>query len=284
MSPQHKTDTPYTALVTGGASGIGAATVRKLASRGINVLIADISQESGEKLAEQVKGEFKVDAFFHRVDVSKEEDVRAMVEAVVTRWGRLDYAANVAGICPDGNEKRDDESLVSTEMASKVFEINQRGVWLCQKYEAHQLMRQEPRAVLASPAPSVPTKPQRGAIVNVSSTTGVTGMGFAAYCPTKHAVIGITRNGAYYYGPHGIRCNSIAPGGTATPMSLAATADSDRAKYGSEEMELVKPVPLKVFASPEEQANVISFLLSGEASYVNAVNIMVDGGYTYTRS
>ena len=145
------------------------------------------------------------------------------------------------------------------------------------------MMLQEPRFVELLPSPTTPIKPQRGAIVNVSSTTAMTGMGFAAYAPTKHAVIGITQNGAYYYGPHGIRCNSIAPGGTATPMSVGASPENERERYGSEEMSLVKPIPLRTFACPEEQASVISFLLSPESSHVNAVNIMVDGGYTFTR-
>lgn len=108
--------TPWTALVTGGASGIGAATARKLASRGINVLIADLSVESGTRLAEQLKQQFGVDAIFQETDVSKESDVKRMVDAAVQAWGRLDYAANVAGICPDGADLREDESLVSTDM------------------------------------------------------------------------------------------------------------------------------------------------------------------------
>jgi NAD(P)-dependent dehydrogenase (short-subunit alcohol dehydrogenase family) len=108
-------------------------------------------------------------------------------------------------------------------------------------------------------------------------------MGFAAYTPTKHAVIGLTQNGAYYYGQFGVRCNSIAPGGTATPMSIAATPDDQKARYGAAEMEFVKPVPLRTFAQPEEQASVISFLLSPDSSHVTGVNIMVDGGFTHTR-
>ncbi|KAF5556062.1 hypothetical protein FNAPI_5853 [Fusarium napiforme] len=276
-------DQPWTAIVTGGASGIGAATVRKLASRGINVLIADVSEEAGIQLAQKIKDDFGVDSLFVRTDVSSEADVKTMVDTVVKAWGRLDYAANVAGICWDGDKLRNDESLVSTDLVDKTFQINQRGTWLCQKYEAQQMERQDPRPVEFSPSPQTPIKAQRGAIVNVASTTGVTGMGFAAYCPTKHAVIGITRNGAYYYGPHGIRCNSISPGGTTTPMSIGASPAHQRDEYGSEAMALVKPVPLKSFAHPEEQANVISFLLSPESSHVNAVNIMVDGGFTFTR-
>lgn len=146
------------------------------------------------------------------------------------------------------------------------------------------MMKRDARPVRLHPEPSVPIKPQRGAIVNVSSTTGVTGMGFAAYCPTKHAVIGLTRNGAHFYESHGIRCNSIAPGGTETPMSIAASPEDQRGQYGADTMALVQPVPLKTFARPEEQASVISFLLSSESSHVNGVNIMVDRGFANTRT
>ena len=111
--------TPWTALVTGGASGIGAATARKLASRGINVMIADMADEAGKQLADEIKAEFNVDAFFQHVDVSKESDIEAMIKAIVDRWGRLDYAANVAGICKDGGDMKDDESKVPTELIDK---------------------------------------------------------------------------------------------------------------------------------------------------------------------
>jgi len=103
---------PWTAIVTGGASGIGAATAKKLASRGIWVLIADIQDVLGEKLAEEIRSTFKVEATFLHVDVSKEEDVVKMVKTVVDKWGRLDYAANIAGFC---REDRDNEGNVSTE-------------------------------------------------------------------------------------------------------------------------------------------------------------------------
>lgn len=108
-----------TALVTGGASGIGAATARKLASRGINVMIADVAAKAGEQLADDIKAEFKVDSFFRQVDVSKEAEIVAMVTAIVEKWGRLDYAANVAGICKDGGDLKDDESKVPTQLIDK---------------------------------------------------------------------------------------------------------------------------------------------------------------------
>lgn len=107
---------PWTALVTGGASGIGAATVRKLASRGINVLIADVSDGPGQKLAEQVSKEFNVEAVYQHVDVRNESEIEAMVKTVVEKWGRLDYACNAAGTNREGIEQKEDEMLVSGEL------------------------------------------------------------------------------------------------------------------------------------------------------------------------
>jgi NAD(P)-dependent dehydrogenase (short-subunit alcohol dehydrogenase family) len=111
-----KSQQVWTAVVTGGASGIGAAVSRKLASRGINVLIADISRGQGEKLAEELKSEHKVDAAFLFVDVSKEADVIKMIETVVQKWGRLDYAANVAGIC---ESSQFEEHSITTDVVDR---------------------------------------------------------------------------------------------------------------------------------------------------------------------
>lgn len=112
MSTTSKQSDLWTAIVTGGASGIGAATARKLASRGIHVLIADVQDELGEKVAGAIKSEFQVDSIYLHVDVSREADVQRMIDTVLEKWGRLDYAANVAGFCKGD---RDSEANVSTE-------------------------------------------------------------------------------------------------------------------------------------------------------------------------
>ncbi|OAG35212.1 hypothetical protein AYO21_10610 [Fonsecaea monophora] len=276
-------ETGFSALVTGGASGIGAAVSRKLASRGINVLIADVQDELGEKLAQEIKSAFKVEAVYLHTDVSKEADIRNMIATVVKKFGRLDYAANVAGICEN---TQFEEHSITAEMVDRTYSINQRGVWLCQKLEAEQMITQERRAVEFSPPSPQSIQPQRGAIVNVASTTAVVGMGFGAYAQTKAAVVTITQNGAFFYGPQGVRCNSISPGGTVTPMMLRNVPEQFRGTDTHEQPGnvLVQPIALKTMARPEEQANVISFLLSAESSQVTGVNILVDGGFTFTRS
>ncbi|EME88576.1 uncharacterized protein MYCFIDRAFT_201592 [Pseudocercospora fijiensis CIRAD86] len=207
-----------------------------------------------------------------------------MIKIAVQKWGRLDYAVNAAGIMQDGMEKKDDEQKVSSEIFDRTYEVNQRGVWLCQKYEAAQMMKQSPRRVHFTPAPPKEIPGQRGAIVNVSSVSSLTGLGYAAYTATKHAIIGITRNGAYFYGPHGIRVNALSPGGTVTDLSIAAMPVEIRELLKENDPALASSsVPLQKFAWPQEVANVASFLLSAESSYVNGTNIEVDGGYSNTR-
>lgn len=162
--------------------------MRKLASRGINVLIADVNAEAGQDLAMTVTKNFQVDATYQKVDVSSEQDIKKMIEAVEQRWGRLDYAVNAAGIWAD-NAFRTEEKDAPIDLVNRTFEINQRGVWLCQKLEAEQMMKQEPRPVHFSPAASGPLAPQRGAIVNVASAAGLVAQGYPAYTASKVSTI-----------------------------------------------------------------------------------------------
>lgn len=146
------------------------------------------------------------------------------------------------------------------------------------------MQKQEPLAVKFTPSSAYPIAPQRGAIVNVSSMSGLSAMGLAAYTPTKYAVLGITKNGAKFYGPRGIRCNAICPGLTLTKM-LEVTFGKE-GQEGSEESQnsqFLASIPLRRMAFAQEQANVISFLLSSEASYINGAHIVVDGGFTDVR-
>lgn len=144
------------AIVTGAAGGLGRAVARKLASRGISILIADVQEERGKETAESIRQGFGVESIFCKTDVTKEEDVKRMVQTAVERWGRLDWAANNAGM---GEKLEDNEDDVTTEAFNKLYEINQRGVWLCQKYEAEQMRKQEPRLANG-------TTPEPGGVLN----------------------------------------------------------------------------------------------------------------------
>ncbi|KAH8790932.1 3-oxoacyl-reductase [Hyaloscypha sp. PMI_1271] len=266
----------YSAIVTGGASGIGAAVCRKLASRGINLIIADLQKEAGEKLSEEVRGRYGIEAYFLLVNVALEEDVTQMVGLAVEKFGRLDYAANCAGICEGTWEE---EETISTELFEKTFSINAKGMWLCQKYEALQMKNQEPRAIEFTPAPPFPIPGERGSICNISSIAGLHAMGFAAYTPTKFAVLGITKNGAKFYGPSSIRCNAVCPGLTRTAMLEGTLGDIKDGNTGAEKSSAASQVALRRSSYAHEQANVISFLLSPESSYVNGATIVTDGGF-----
>jgi 3-oxoacyl-[acyl-carrier protein] reductase len=146
------------------------------------------------------------------------------------------------------------------------------------------MQNQDPRPIDFHPTSKHPVKPQRGAIVNVASVSGLTGMGLAAYTPTKHAVIGITRNGARFYGPQGIRCNAICPGMTLTPMLEVSLGETGReGSSESTDNPNIGKISLRRMAFAQEQANVVSFLLSSESSYVNGSNMIVDGGFINLR-
>lgn len=110
-------DVPYNAVVTGGASGIGEAVCRKLASRGISIVVADLNADRGERLAAELSKIYSIDAVFITVDVTKEEDIKRMVEFAANRWGRLDYAANCAGVCIE--DAWNEEESVSADVFDK---------------------------------------------------------------------------------------------------------------------------------------------------------------------
>jgi NAD(P)-dependent dehydrogenase (short-subunit alcohol dehydrogenase family) len=209
--------------------------------------------------------------------MTNEGDIIGMVEEAVRRWGRLDWAANNAGT---GEKLEDNEDDVTSSHFDKLFALNQRGVWLCQKHEAQQMLKQKPRV------PKTATKEfqgveQRGAIVNIASICGHVATGMPSYTASKHAVLGITKSGGLFYGKHGIRCNSISPGPVLTPeyAEFKKSFEND-SRFAEQASGWSNRCPLKRPSTCEEQANVVSFLLSGESSFVNCSDIRVDGGLT----
>ena len=227
------------ALVTGGASGIGAATVALLRERAATVVAADV------RAAEGVAG-------VEHLDVTDGDAVDALVAAVVDRYGRLDIAVNAAGI--SGTWAPVAES--SPAEWERTLAVNLTGVYRCT------------RAELAVMVPA-----GRGAIVNVASAAGAMGVpGLAAYAASKHGVIGLTRSAALEVVRSGVRVNAVLPGTTRTPM-LEASMGSEEALRG-----LAKGQPIGRLAEPEEIARAIVWLASDEASYVTGEALAVDGG------
>ena len=241
-------------VVTGGGSGIGRAASIIFAAAGARVLVADLSDEGGNATVAQVI-EAGGSAIFEQTDVSNEASVQKMVARAVTCFGRLDGAFNNAGIGRKADKLLPDMSSADFD---DVCNVNQRGVFLCMKYQI-AAMRET----------------GGGAIVNNSSGLGQVAMPFAAeYVASKHAILGLTRAGAAEAGKTGVRVNAVAPGPVDTELLNRFTGSAER-KAG-----LVAGVPAKRAGKPEEIAQTIVFLASDKVDYLTGQIIGVNGGKT----
>ncbi|QHE84158.1 SDR family NAD(P)-dependent oxidoreductase [Hydrogenophaga sp. BPS33] len=247
--PQHRFD-DRVALVTGGASGIGAATCELLAHAGAQVWVADFDLASALALADRLVAA-GAQAQAIALDVTDPQQVKNVVQACWQRHARLDIAVNNAGISQSVN------GLLQTPRSqwSDVMGVNLEGVWNCLQAE------------LAVMAPA-----RSGAIVNVSSRAGLVGHPqVAVYTASKHAVVGLTRSAALEFAPLGIRVNAVCPGLVRTPFV--------ERKLGERLEEVSRSAnPLGRAADPMEIAESIAWLCSDAASYVVGVALLVDGG------
>jgi NAD(P)-dependent dehydrogenase (short-subunit alcohol dehydrogenase family) len=240
-------------LVTGAASGIGAATAAAFAREGARVVIADLRQDAGEAIAAQLR-EGGADVRFVLCDTSREQDVRAAIAFAIDTFGALHVAFNNAGI--EGAQAPTAEC--TNENFDRVLSVNLRGVWLCLKYEIP--------AMLAAGG---------GAIVNCASIAGVVGFpNIPAYVAAKHGVVGLTRAAALEYAERGIRVNAVCPGVIHTPM-IDRFAHDAAAQAG-----LAAGAPMARMGAPEEIANAVLWLASDGASFTTGHALVVDGGWT----
>ncbi len=239
------------ALVTGGSSGIGRATVLAFVRKGTKVVIADwIENQETMDLIENLGGE----SIFVKCDVSKSADVKTLIEKTINTFGRLDFAFNNAGIEGTSAPTQD----CSEENWDKTIDVNLKGIWLCMKYEIPEML-----------------KNRKGAIVNCSSVAGLVGFrGSPAYVASKHGVIGLTKTAALECAKLGIRVNAVCPGIIKTPMIDRATGNKKEAEQQFMAME-----PVGRFGLPEEIANAVLWLCSNEASFVTGIEMPVDGGF-----
>ncbi len=244
------------AVVTGGASGIGAATVRLLSARGAAVVIADVDARSGEALAVEVDAAGGT-AWSMVVDVTDPEQVEALVAAAVDGFGGLDIAVNNAGTSGSYS------SLTEHSLAEwdRTLAVNLTGVFVC--------LRAEVPALLARGG---------GVIVNTASDAGLMGFaGLPAYVASKHGVVGLTKSVALEYARKGIRVNAVCPGSVNTPMLEGFVGGDQAALEG-----MGKVTPMGRLGTPDEVAEAIVWLCSDASSYVTGAVVTVDGGVMAT--
>lgn len=238
-----------TVIITGGGSGFGREVALKLAKKGTNISVVDISKENGEETVRLCK-ELDGSAIFIEADVSKVEDVKRYVTQTLDHFGKIDLFFNNAGISGSGVRTLE----CSVEEFNAIVDVNLKGVFYGLKFVVNEML-----------------KTGGGVIVNTASLGGLVGIPtLGAYSATKHAVIGLTKTIAGEYGRENIRINAIAPGTNETPMVKAFPKDAIEA--------MAEAVPMGRLGQPHEVADVVAFLLSDESSYIHGTVISIDGG------
>ncbi len=245
-----------TAVVTGGAMGIGQAIVRRLAEARADVMICDRDVEAAEQGAKALR-ERGLSARATRCDVSQEADVEHAVEEALSWRGRLDVLVNDAGIFPSTPVL----AMSATDF-DRVVAVNLRGTFLMCRAAAEAMVGQG----------------DGGHILNITSVDAVhpSSVGLAHYDASKHGVWGFTKNLARELAPHRIRVNALAPGGIITPGVEASTAGAP-ADDGAVQA-FLRRIPMGRLGEPDEIATVALFLVSGMASYMTGTQVVVDGG------
>lgn len=235
------------AVITGGASGIGLATAKKLLSEGANVVLVDWNEDVS-RIAENLNER----ALGIRCDVSSDTDVKKCVEDIIKKYGHINYLVANAGIGGGPNKAHE----VSIDEWNKVIGVNQTGIFLMNKYVIKNMLENG-----------------GGAIVNTSSMYGLVGttMSFA-YSASKGAINQMTRSLALTYARDNIRVNAIAPGYVDTPILAEVPKDMKDA--------IANQLPIGRLGKDTEIANLICYLLSDEASFITGAIVPIDGGFT----
>ena len=245
------------ALVTGGASGIGRATALAFAREGARVAVADIMQDAAQRTVNEIKA-MGGQALAIACDVTDDDAVKAMIAATVDAFGSLDCAFNNAGIAPyqvnAGGQKIAD---VAPEAWRRLIDVNLTGVWLCLRHEVAQMRAQG----------------SGGVIINTASILGLVGTATSsAYVAAKHGVVGLTKVAAADHAEDDIRVNAVCPGYIETPMT-----EETMRRRGER---IMARVPMARMGKAAEIAEAVVWLCSPKASFVTGVSWAVDGGYT----
>ncbi|WP_033542247.1 SDR family oxidoreductase [Planococcus sp. CAU13] len=249
-------------IITGGASGLGYAAAEAIAKQGGKLVLVDMNrdglEESTNKLQSAAPG---AQVEIVEANVTNEEDVKNYVSFTLDKFGKIDGFFNNAGI--EGKQNLTED--FGSDEFNKVISVNLNGVFYGMKHVLKVMKEQG-----------------YGSIVNTASVGGIRGVGNqSGYAASKHGVVGLTRNSGIEYGQFGISINAIAPGAIMTPMvegSLKQIAGDDWEAAGKE---FVSVNPMKRFGKPEEVGNLVAFLLSDAAKFINASVIPIDGGQSY---
>jgi 3-oxoacyl-[acyl-carrier protein] reductase len=235
-------------IITGGGRGIGKETALTFAREGAKVVICDVDEGLGNQALQDIQAA-GAEALFFKVDVTNREQIKAMVDGTVARFGRIDVLVNNAGVTADALLVK-----MTEEQWDKVIAVNLKGCFNCTQAVVPKMIEQG-----------------KGAIVSISSVVGLYGnVGQTNYAATKFGVIGMTKTWAKELGRKGIRANAVAPGFTMTEMTQ---------KVPEKILDMMKEkTPLGRLGQPKDIANAILFLASDEADYVNGAVLPVDGG------
>lgn len=236
------------AIITGAGGGIGAAIAHALAQAGANVVINDVVEEAARKVADEV-AEHGVETMVSTADITDGDEVQAMVDEVMERFGRIDILVNNAGITRDGLLVRMDE-----QQWDLVLDVNLKGAFLCTKAVARPMM-----------------KARYGRIINMASVSGVSGnVGQANYSASKGGLIALTKTTAKELAGRNITCNALAPGFIETAMTRALPEEARNAWLDN--------IPLGRPGTPEDVAQAVLFLAGPGASYITGQVLNIDGG------
>lgn len=240
-------------VITGAASGIGAATAKLLASRGANVFIGDLNRNDGERLANRIR-QRDGEATFMPLDVTDPDAVRQFFASAIETYGPISVALNNAGI----DHTPRPMAQVPDEDFHRNIAVNLTGVWYCMKAQIEHMLQQG-----------------GGHIINLASVAGTIGSPLvSAYCASKHGVIGLSKSAAIEYAKANIRVNAVCPSFVRTPMVESTMANMDE----RQQQKLIKANPMKRLGEPAEIATAIAWLCTDESSFMTGHSVVLDGG------